>query len=650
MRDLPVVTDVRTPTTQNTHPHEQSVGRPDNGAIRELVRNPPPGALARLVAILKHNPRSAVVVFAATVASSLMTLLQPLLGGALVGELVRLDLKRIGLLGFGVVVVAMVVSVITAVANIVAARAGNRTVRTFRDESAALALRVPARKLVDHPTADLVARCSIDSERMADVYTSGPLQALGGAVLVVGALVQMTILDPVLTAAALFLTLTCIAAIVVVSKRLDGYALARQEAQGAFVAECTRALDSVLVLRAFVADRFALRRLDRSSASFEAAANRADRARSFLGPMVTAAIQITLLLIVTVAVIRVQQGHLSVESLVAFFMFTMLIVAPIGSSADTTALMAETLGALRRILGLRTVVEDADVEPGDSSAETPGRDADGNEAPATPTRAPLRLVPPAAALTPEASPPADSRLEGRVSFRDVSVRYGDDETGKYAVRDISFDVEPGMWVALTGTSGSGKSTMLSLLEKFVTPTTGTVEVDGYDLQRHDDDHYRSQVGYIDQACPLFSGTVRDNLLLGRSASEAECWRIINEVGLGQVIGAREGALDAPVGESAYAFSGGERQRLAIARALLGNPQMLLLDEITSGLDVLNRDQIMRLIDETMGGITTFSSAHGRIAIDRADLVVVLDHGRLVEVGRPAEVRRRSSLFRSLIAS
>ena len=125
--------------------------------------------------------------------------------------------------------------------------------------------------------------------------------------------------------------------------------------------------------------------------------------------------------------------------------------------------------------------------------------------------------------------------------------------------------------------------------------------------------------------------------------------MIDQVGLLETIRDRSEGLDAPVGESAYAFSGGERQRLAIARTLLRKPRMLLLDEITSGLDVLNRVQIMELIRSTMGGITTLAAGHGRFGTDWADQVLVMDQGRLVENGRPAEVSARSRLFRSLIA-
>ena len=593
------------------------------GLVGMFLADPPGGGFRRLVGVLRLEPRALVLIFVGTVLSSLVSLAQPLLAGSIVGVLQSGGF--LAALPYGVFLAGLAVfaSGITAVVNVVGAKAGNRTVRAFRDESAAIALRVPADKLVQHPTADLVARCSIDSEHLSKVFSQGPVQALGGVVMVVGALFQMAVLDPVLTISAVGLTVVCLVFIIVISNRLTSFSFHRQEAQGAYVAEVTRALDSVLTLRAFVADKFAARRLDKSSGELLEASNRGDRAHAFMTPVVTICVQATLLVVVCIAVVRVQAGVLSVEQLVSFFMYMMLIITPITGSAGTVMEMAECLGALQRIIDLRAVTD-----------QPVSR---------------IQIKQPFVAQV--GGVPVRAGLVGEVGFRGVSVRYPQAGGNReYALEGVTFSVPAGSWVAMTGSSGSGKSTVLSLLEKFIVPTEGAVMVDRVPLGEHDDDEYRRQVGYIEQACPLFSGTVRDNLLLGRDIDDDRCWEIIHQVGLAETISAREGGLDTPVGESAYAFSGGERQRLAIARTLVGQPRMLLLDEITSGLDVVNREQIMNLIRTTMGGITTFAAGHGHFGMNIADLVLVLDKGRLVEFGPPAEVHRRSALFRSLVAA
>ena len=246
-------------------PAEEPRGRGGKaGLVGMFLADPPRGGLRRLVRILRLEPRALVLIFVGTVLSSLVSLVQPLLAGSIVGVLQSGGFLAAFPYGVFLAGLAVFASGITAVVNVVGAKAGNRTVRAFRDESAAIALRVPADKLVQHPTADLVARCSIDSEHLSKVFSQGPVQALGGVVMVVGALFQMAVLDPVLTISAVGLTITCLAFIIVISNRLTSFSFHRQEAQGAYVAEVTRALDSVLTLRAFVADKFAVRRLDKS--------------------------------------------------------------------------------------------------------------------------------------------------------------------------------------------------------------------------------------------------------------------------------------------------------------------------------------------------------------------------------------------------
>lgn len=599
--------------------------------IGELLNNPPDSALSRLLAILRANPQAMLIAFLGTVFASVASLAQPALTGGVVAALQAADMDQLVHVAALLVAASIAASLLTAGVNLVVAYAGNNLVRTFRDEAAAIALKVPAEKLVEHPTADLVARCSIDSEKMGEVFTRGPIQALGSLVLVVGSLVQMVRLDPLLTASAVALCLLALAVIVISSNRLTGISFERQEAQGAYVAEVTRALDSVLTIRAFVANSFAIGRLAGTSQRLQDASNKSARAQAFMEPLVTGLVQATMLAIILIAFLRVESGALGVDSLVAFFMYTMMLIGPIAGSTETVMLMAETLGALKRMVELNVVTRRLPRDTAIIRAELDAYTLEGY------------------GNRPRADP---NLIEGDISFRNVSVQYAQGGSGsrEFAIADVSFDIQKGSWVVLTGTSGSGKSTILSVMERFLVPSQGLVLVDGIPLEDRDEDLYRGQVGYIEQACPLFAGTVRDNLLLGRTdISDEECWEMINQVGLLGTIRARDEGLNAPVGESAYAFSGGERQRLAIARALLRKPRLLLLDEITSGLDVVNRTQIMELIRTSMGDITTLAAGHGKFGTAWADQVLVLDNGRLVEDGHPRDVADRSPLFRSLIA-
>jgi len=605
--------------------------------IAGLLHHPPKNPVKQLLAILGSDRRAMVLAVLCTVAASLLNLAQPKIVEYLIVALQTVDWTQLGWMVGALVAVSLASSLASGCGNLVTGRAANRTVKRFRDEGSAMALKVPADKLVTHPSADLVSRCSIDAEHMGEVFQGGPIQTFGSVVVVVGALAAMISIDPILCASAVVMTIVAFGIIIVCSNKMTGFAFARQEAQGAYVAECNRALESVLTLRAFVADSFAQRRLRASSTDLRKASDKTTTVQAFLEPVVTLAIQVAMVGIILMAFIRVSQGHLAPESLVSFFMYTLMIIQPAASTTGMVMMMADTLGALKRLIELRDLT--LPTPPSEEALSV--RES---------ILSSMRVIDRGFEVRPKSADP--DVIDGEIRFRNVSVTYagGGAGTREWALQDVSFDVAPGSWVSLSGTSGSGKSTILSLLERFVQPSRGLIMIDGHPIEDRDEDVYRSQVGYIEQACPLFSGTVRDNLLLGRDhISDDECWDILDNVGLGSVIRDRPEGLDAPVGESSYAFSGGERQRLAIARTLLVKPRILLLDEITSGLDVLNREQIMTLIRSSMSGVTTFAAGHGKFGTDWADTVLVLDKGRLVEAGSPAEVSARSALFRSLIA-
>lgn len=391
--------------------------------IGELLADPPAHPLKRLLAILRSDRRAMVVAFVGTVVASLAALAQPALTGAMVTALQSMDMERLVLIGGLLVGAALMSSLLTAGVNLVVAYSGNLLVRRFRDESAAIALKVPAEKLVEHPAADLVSRCSIDSEKMGDVFTRGPIQALGSLVLVFGSLAQMILIDPILTVSAVGLCVLSFAVIVIASNRLTGISFERQEAQGAYVAEVTRALDAVLTIRAFVANSFAMGRLAGTSQRLQDASNRSARAQAFMEPLVSGMVQATLLAIVLIAFVRVQSGALPVDSLVAFFLYTMMLIGPIAGSTETVMLMAETLGALARLVELRSV-----------TARLPILELTPQE------RAALDLE----AYEREPKPDPDV-IEGAISFRNVSVRYtrSGQGTREHAISDVSFDIAKG---------------------------------------------------------------------------------------------------------------------------------------------------------------------------------------------------------------
>jgi ATP-binding cassette subfamily B protein len=240
-------------------------------------------------------------------------------------------------------------------------------------------------------------------------------------------------------------------------------------------------------------------------------------------------------------------------------------------------------------------------------------------------------------------------VQGQIRFEKVGFTYPQaSEAGHFALRDITFTIQPGERVALVGPSGAGKTTITYLLPRFLDPTEGCIRLDGHDLRDLTQESLRAHIGMVTQETFLFHATIRDNLLYARpDATEAELIAAAESANIHAFIERLPEGYDTVVGERAFRLSGGERQRLAIARALLKDPRVLILDEATSHLDATSEFLIQQALETLLRGRASLIIAHRLSTILDADTILVLNRGRLIEAGRHDELLARGGLYATL---
>src|SRR5690606_4845639 len=239
------------------------------------------------------------------------------------------------------------------------------------------------------------------------------------------------------------------------------------------------------------------------------------------------------------------------------------------------------------------------------------------------------------------------RVKGRVSFDNVRLRYS--SAGQDALRGISLTVEPGTSVALVGRFGSGKTTLVSLLPRFYEVTSGRILLDNTDIRELTLENLREQIAIVSQQVTLFNGSIRDNIAYGALATktDAEIEQAARAAHADEFIRKLPEGYNTQVGEDGVMLSGGHRQRIAIARAILKNAPILILDEATSALDTESERHIQAAMEEVMNGSTTFIIAHRLSTIESAERIVVIDAGEIKEDGTHAELIARQGIYAQL---
>ena len=592
----------------------------------------PRATFRQLLPFLFEHKRTLIVVAVLSVFGAATSLAQPLLVGQLI-EAVQSD-QGLGILVWALVGLVIVSSIISGYQHYLLQRTGTAVVYSSRRKLISRILHLPISEFDARRTGDLVSRVGTDTTLLYAVLTQGLADAVGSAILFLGALIAMLVIDPVL----LLLIVVVIGASVVVVTALSGRirtaSTAQQEKVGELASGVERAVGSIRTVRASGATERETETVSALASEAYGIGVRIAKISSLVVPIAGVALQVSLLVVLGVGGFRVAAGTITIASLITFILFLFMLVMPLATTFGAITSVNQALGALGRIqevLNLPIETQhDAEI-----AASFP-RDTADPLAPAIEFRDvrfryPENVVAARLAATKEAQTLlADAHLEPT----DDSAVTAEREV----LRGVSFAVPRGARVALVGPSGAGKSTILSLVERFYDPTGGSIRLYGHDSRTYPRDELRAQFGYVEQDAPTLAGTLGDNLRLASpNASDEDCEQVLRAVNLGDVLERDPLGLEAAVGEDGVMLSGGERQRLAIARALLTDAPILLLDESTSSLDGVNEQRMREAIDAVSTDRTLIVIAHRLSTVVDSDLIVVLQDGAVVGQGTHAEL-------------
>ena len=629
---------------------------------RGATQEGPRASLTQLIPFLLEHKGVLVVVAILSIIGAVATLGQPVLVGQVI-ERVQAG-ETLGLLVWGIVALVIAASLIGGYQHYLLQRTGTAVVYSSRRKLVARILRLPISEFDSRRTGDLVSRVGTDTTLLYAVLTQGLADAVGNSLIFIGAVIGMAIIDPALLGAIILVLGVSVAAVVILSGRIRRATQAQQEKVGELASGVERAVGYIRTVRAAGATERETEAITGVATEVYHVGVRIAKVSALVVPVAGIALQVSLLVVLGLGGFRVASGAISVASLVTFVIFLFLLVGPLATFFGAITSVNQALGALGRIqevLDLPTETSDdtriaASLPATPRSATAPGEEPAAIEFVDVHFSYPENVIAARRSAEQEAKALLDAAHVGTsaievVRDEDQNAASAASEPGAAdgeVLRGVSFRVPRGARVALVGPSGAGKSTTLALIERFYDPTGGAILLDGQDVRALDRAALRAQLGYVEQDAPTLAGTIAENLRLAApDASDAECDRVLRAVNLGEVLERSPLGLEAPVGESGVMLSGGERQRLAIARALLAAPPILLLDESTSSLDGLNEQRMRDAIDAVAAGRTLIVIAHRLSTVVDSDLIVVLDHGRVVGQGTHGELVETTPLYRDL---
>ena len=458
-----------------------------------------------------------------------------------------------------------------------------------------------------HSYGDVLSRITNDIDIVSQNLSSVITQAFQSIVMVVGILAMMISMNLMLTGAVM-LTLPISAIVVGIVFRLSQkYFASQQEILGKLNGHIEETYSGHNIVKIFGGEKRAISKFNRYNNSLYRSSWRAQFIAGVVYPMMEFVGNLGFVIVITLGGYLAAKGRLQIGDIQAFSQYIRRFNEPITQIADLTGLIQSIIAASERVFSF--------------------------------------IDQPDEAITWQKGGQTISRVTGRISFDHVKFGYGSDRP---VIHDLSVEIKPGQKVAIVGPTGAGKTTIVNLLMRFYDPDEGIIKLDGVDTRQISRHNIRRNFGMVLQDTWLFEGTIKENLLYGKPDAGEEELRVAVETAMvDHIIKSLPDGMDTILGESADNISAGEKQLLTIARAMLVNAPITILDEATSNVDTRTERLIQQAMDKLVEGRTSFVIAHRLSTIRNADLILVMNHGDIVESGTHDSLLEQDGFYAKL---
>lgn len=597
-------------------------GGPGGGNMMMLGEKPKDfkATFRRLLRYLRPRRTALIGVFLAAILSTVFMIAGPKIMGTAITELfegayakfqgvpgAEIDFMKIGQILLWLAGLYIISSLFNYLQQYLMSGIAQKTVYDLREDVNHKLERSPLKYYDGRPNGETLSRVTNDIDTIGSTLQQSVTSFITSIVTIVGILIMMLTISPLLTLISLVSLPVSIFAIRPILKRSQKYFADQQRTLGQLNGHVEEMYTGHSVVKAFGHERKAVEQFDAVNEELYEAGRKAQFISGIIMPMMMFIGNISYVLISIVGGILVTQRAISIGDIQAFITYTRQFTQPITQTANIANIVQSTVAAAERVFEL--LDEEEEIK--------------------------------------EVTTHRLAQAEGAVAFEHVDFGYGND----LLIEDMNIDVAPGQTVAIVGPTGAGKTTMINLLMRFYELNGGTIRIDGIDTREMSREDLRTTFGMVLQDTWLFNGTIRDNLAYGKSgATEEEIIAAAKTAHADHFIRTLPDGYDTVLNEEASNISQGQKQLLTIARAVLADPPIMILDEATSSVDTRTEVFIQQAMRRLMEGRTSFVIAHRLSTIKDADLILVMNQGRVIEQGTHEELLEADGFYADLYNS